>query len=1005
MLVGSTSQMMAAEGAARETDNPAYWKQAQADLAKLGDGFLIWETYRTGVWRIWTCKLDGSGSKQLSADEPTKDHQCPKISPDGKTVVYLSFPKAPTKGDGGPDAKGEKVPVHQVNADGSNDHIILPDARQYTGWNRAVSWINNQELAYIGGDGNTYQFNLKTQESKLLFKRLHVDAPSWLPNSKKTFAVWSFNTFSPFDEKLQVVRPIPHMGGCQPYFTQDGDWGFWESYCGGPVGIAHLNSWVYACDRSLVTVVAEKSSIPPPFNYLYFPMISSDKRLLAFAAKDHEFPGGYSAADWDIFVLPLNPKTLQAASDHAIRYTFEPGCDRFPDVWQAPLPLGCHSGKVPFTPEIKPPAGPGWGLDFGDSSNSLTTGSSATGTAGTHTYTKPGLYTVSATRGKEVLYGQVYVQAAQPPKALRAILKDPKELVVIFDEPVNSKGASVSLKSQGKIAKSELGEDGRVLHVFLAQPAKGVDTLILEGITDLAQQPNRLAKTELPFDIRIWPSTQDGLVFLWQNGNKPNLLKDPVKGNLSCTIVAKGRAWYDRNWDMVAGGGGFQVQGLSEVFAKAIQKSKAFTIELTVGPPQPDGKPHGLLSYGLVEKNNKLILRNHDQELELTPMYGYLALTYQSGTISVYRAENLSFASTGIAGHVAKNVLTTDKFPLDLNTLASAPLLIGNNYQGEAFNGLVVSSLALYDRPLSVEELSMNYRGRMAIDQAVTPIDTFNAGGGLKEASKTPVLKEIAPYTRALVLNEYESNDHKPIRVAHWAIMDGQYERIAQLSPKGGDINMNSLEPLSANPQLVGEYVSDTLTNNPDVPTYFCPSSRRFARGGSWDWHVVGPFELDSAKALETPTDVEKGPNPNKTFTPAAGQQWQVINLIERYRNYPDGYIDLNDVYAGKTGNCAYAHMFLSSPSDRPALVTVEFAGGAKVWVNGQVVVSAQSDRAPFRAQKREPITLKKGWNEILVKTTKSSAGWGFLCDILNAEGREMPEVGLSVDGEKVGNK
>ena len=42
----------AAENAARDTDNPDYWKAAQAELARVGDGFLVWESYRTGIWRM-----------------------------------------------------------------------------------------------------------------------------------------------------------------------------------------------------------------------------------------------------------------------------------------------------------------------------------------------------------------------------------------------------------------------------------------------------------------------------------------------------------------------------------------------------------------------------------------------------------------------------------------------------------------------------------------------------------------------------------------------------------------------------------------------------------------------------------------------------------------------------------------------------------------------------------------------------------------------------------------
>src|ERR1700681_4846176 len=49
------------------------------DYARLGDGFLVWESNRTGPWRIWTRRLDGSGLRQLTPDESGHEHWCAHI--------------------------------------------------------------------------------------------------------------------------------------------------------------------------------------------------------------------------------------------------------------------------------------------------------------------------------------------------------------------------------------------------------------------------------------------------------------------------------------------------------------------------------------------------------------------------------------------------------------------------------------------------------------------------------------------------------------------------------------------------------------------------------------------------------------------------------------------------------------------------------------------------------------------------------------------------------------
>ena len=45
------------------------------DYARLGDGFLVWESNRTGPWRIWTRRLDGSGLRQLTPDAVTTEKE------------------------------------------------------------------------------------------------------------------------------------------------------------------------------------------------------------------------------------------------------------------------------------------------------------------------------------------------------------------------------------------------------------------------------------------------------------------------------------------------------------------------------------------------------------------------------------------------------------------------------------------------------------------------------------------------------------------------------------------------------------------------------------------------------------------------------------------------------------------------------------------------------------------------------------------------------------------
>jgi hypothetical protein len=203
------------------------------------------------------------------------------------------------------------------------------------------------------------------------------------------------------------------------------------------------------------------------------------------------------------------------------------------------------------------------------------------------------------------------------------------------------------------------------------------------------------------------------------------------------------------------------------------------------------------------------------------------------------------------------------------------------------------------------------------------------------------------------------------------------------------------LEPFDANPQLSGEYISDTLPPNPDIPQYFCPEVNRCTRGGTVKVALIGPFALAGQGGIDSATDLEKNlTNTDKTYQPAQGQAWQTLEIP--YTS--DGYFDVHKSFPTAKDGCVYGHFYLKAPTARKGVVSVETEGGAKVWLNGQSVLSFQSQTGPWRGQKREPVTLNAGWNEVLVKSTGNEKSWGFVCDFLDADEREMLDTQITTD-------
>ncbi len=212
-------------------DRRDHWREGRLRMASLGQGFLVWESSRSGTWRIYRQELDGSGLRRISPQEPGHDHFAPHLSPDGSRLVYLSYPT----GSSGyqPVAKGIKVAMHLLAADGSEDRVLLEDARAYWG-NRAAVWRSASELHCIDAQGHGLYLDLHTMEPRRLTEEGDEEY-GWLVNAQATYATKGNPSFSPFDASRGSIAQRRMMAGCQPYFSGDGIWGYWNAGLGGPI--------------------------------------------------------------------------------------------------------------------------------------------------------------------------------------------------------------------------------------------------------------------------------------------------------------------------------------------------------------------------------------------------------------------------------------------------------------------------------------------------------------------------------------------------------------------------------------------------------------------------------------------------------------------------------------------------------------------------------------------------------------------------------------------------
>jgi HEAT repeat protein len=152
-------------------------------------------------------------------------------------------------------------------------------------------------------------------------------------------------------------------------------------------------------------------------------------------------------------------------------------------------------------------------------------------------------------------------------------------------------------------------------------------------------------------------------------------------------------------------------------------------------------------------------------------------------------------------------------------------------------------------------------------------------------------------------------------------------------------------------------------------------------------WQVAGPF-AETGKSGEALFDVVFPPE--KKDLPSTA--WQIMpagSLMDR-----PWQLDLAGLFGGDH-RVAYARAWVHSETAQPARLEIGCDDGVKAWLNEQLVISANRSGDVVPGAERTAITLNEGWNELQLKVTQWTAGWGFCAKIVKPDG--APLRGLRV--------
>lgn len=104
----------------------------------------------------------------------------------------------------------------------------------------------------------------------------------------------------------------------------------------------------------------------------------------------------------------------------------------------------------------------------------------------------------------------------------------------------------------------------------------------------------------------------------------------------------------------------------------------------------------------------------------------------------------------------------------------------------------------------------------------------------------------------------------------------------------------------------------------------------------------------------------------------------------------------------GGTNRVAYLRVRIWSPKKQKARLELGSDDGVRAWLNGTLVHSLAETRAYKAATDRLDVSLRKGWNHLMLKVVQGSGDWGASARIVSPEGQKIE--GLKLDAKEVEN-
>ena len=158
-------------------------------------------------------------------------------------------------------------------------------------------------------------------------------------------------------------------------------------------------------------------------------------------------------------------------------------------------------------------------------------------------------------------------------------------------------------------------------------------------------------------------------------------------------------------------------------------------------------------------------------------------------------------------------------------------------------------------------------------------------------------------------------------------------------------------------------------------------------------WEVSGPYTKPGKGGPayhdeKLPPEVDGSKEATWTTMPPGGDNPPLPFLMDLYKRF-------------EKENCvAYLRTSVWSPAEQQARLEFGSDDGAKVWLNGKLVLSVNKPRSFKQAEDKAEVTLRQGWNKVLVKVWNGGLYWSAAARFRAPDGSRLDGLRASIEAE-----